>query len=279
MLLGHMQQSAICWRRRPVQRAAAGGLSATALLLVAACGGGSTSTTLTPRQALMAAATQSQKVTSATETITAQVSGTQNGATSGTIQFRLKPSLEASEHLTITAAGQNTSLRAIVTSSAMYLNEGALTKELGKPWVKINLSALSGTAGASLAQLFHSLQSNDFARQTELLTATKNVRMVGTQTVDGESTTEYAGSFHAAAAGKALSPALRKALAPELQALGNGLVTFHEWIDGQHHVRKITEIETVNGEKVNTTVNITAINEPVTITPPPASQTKTLPGL
>jgi hypothetical protein len=275
-----LQPAARSWRRRVVGGAVVGGLSAAALTLVAACGGSSSSTTaLTPRQALLAAAAQSQKVTSATETLSAQAGGTQSGITTGTIQFRLKPSLQASEKLSINAAGQRTSLRAIVTSSAMYLNEGTVTRQLGKPWVKLDLSALGGTTGTSLAQLFHNLQSNDFAHQAELLTIAKNARLVGTQTVDGESTTEYAGSFHAAEGLKALSPSLRKLLGPELQAMGNSLISFHAWIDGQHHVRKVAEVETINGETIRTTVNITAINMPVSITPPPASQTTTLPGL
>ena len=84
-------------------------------------------------------------------------------------------------------------------------------------------------------------------------------------------TTEYAGSVRAAQALKTLPASLRKAMAPELQVLGNGTISFHVWIDGQHHTRKITDVETVNGETVNTTVNITAINQPVQIAlPPPA---------
>jgi hypothetical protein len=88
-----------------------------------------------------------------------------------------------------------------------------------------------------------------------------------------------AGSFHAAEGLKALSPSLRKLLGPELQAMGNSLISFHAWIDRQHHVRKVAEVETINGETIRTTVNITAVNMPVSITPPPASQTATLPGL
>jgi hypothetical protein len=138
--------------------------------------------------------------------------------------------------------------------------------------------ALNKTPLASIAQLVHSLQSNNFANQTQLLAAAKNVRVVGKQTVEGVPTTEFAGSVYAAEALKALSPAFRKALAPALQVLGNRTMTFHVWVDGQHHARKVTEVVTINGETINTTVNITAINQPVQITPPPASQTFTPPG-
>lgn len=274
------------WCRPVGQRAAAVGLSAAALILVACSSGGtsagdsSASTPLTPRQALLAAATQAQQITSATETLTVH-DNTLGSTTTGTVQFRLKPTLLASENLNVTAAGTRTRIKMILTSTAIYLHDASLAGELGKPWVKMDLSALSalaGTSGASLAQLVQSLQSNNFTNQAQLFTIAENTRVVGTQTVDGVTTTEYAGAVTAAAALKALPASFRQALAPELQALGNSPVSFHEWIDGQHHLRKITEVETVNGDTVNTTINITAINHPVHITLPHASQTFTLQG-
>jgi hypothetical protein len=92
------------------------------------------------------------------------------------------------------------------------------------------------------------------------------------------STTEYAGSFTAPEGLKALPRSLRQALAPGLRALGNSTIHFREWIDGQHHLRKMTEVETLNGDTINTTINITAINQPINITLPPGSQTFTLQG-
>jgi LppX/LprAFG-like lipoprotein len=135
---------------------------------------------------------------------------------------------------------------------APYFSEPSLAKQVGKPWLKLHLAALSRTPLASIAQLVHSLQSNNFANQTQLLAAAKNVRVVGKQTIDGVPTTEFAGSVHAAEALKALSPAFRKALAPALQGLGNRTMTFHIWVDGQHHARKVTEVVTINGETINT---------------------------
>jgi hypothetical protein len=259
-------------------------LSAAALVLAAACTSCGTSASsgsapLTPRQLLLAAAAQAQQVTSATETLTAQASGASSSAITGTIQFRLKPTLLASETLNATAAGTSTQIKAIVTSTAVYVQEASLTAQFGKPWLQMDLSTLSSLGGPSgLAQLFQSLQSNNFAKQAQLFTVAKNSRVVGTQTVDGVTTTEYAGSFTAAEGLKALPADLRQALAPELQALGNSPIYFREWIDGQHHLRKITEVETVNGNTVTTTINITAFNQAVHITLPPASQTHFLPG-
>ena len=280
--------SAVSRRCRPARaRAYAVGLSAAALILAAACSSGRTSAggspggaPLTPRQALLAAATQAQQITSATETLTVH-DNTSGSATTGTVQVRLKPALLASENLNVTAHGTSTRVKVILTGTAVYLHEASLAGQLGKPWVKMDLSALpalAGTSGASLAQLVHSLQSNNFTSQARLFTVAKNTRVVGTQTVEGVTTTEYTGSFTAAEGLKALPAGLRQALAPELQALGNSPIHFHEWVDGQHHLRKMTEVETVGGDTVTIGIGITAIDQPVHITPPPDRQTFTLQG-
>jgi hypothetical protein len=231
---------------------------------------------LPPRQAMLAAATQMRQLTSATELLTVNVSGSQ--LMTGTMRVQLQPTPLLGANLKLVAAGQSAHVKEILTSTAIYLSEASLTRQLGKPWVKINLSAMKGRTGTGFAQLFHSLQSNNFANQTQLLTVAKNASVAGTQTVDGVPTTEYAGSFDAAKALKALPAGFRKLLASGLQALGNSAVTFHAWIDSQHHIRKITEVAVVNGETINTTINITALNQPVHITLPPASQTAALPG-
>ena len=282
----HSQQAALSWRSGPApRRAVATSLSAAALIVIAACGsagGGSASggNTLTPREALLAAASHTQKVTSAVETLNVKVSGTQSLTTSGTVQVQLKPALLVGANLSIAEAGKTTPIKEVLTSNAIYFSAPALTGQLSsKPWVKIPLSALKGAAGVSFSQLFHSLQSDSFTNQTELLTVAKNAHIVGKQTINGTSTTEYAGSFKAGQALKTLPASFRSALSSELSALGNTTINFHVWIDSQNHVRKMTEVESINGENVNTTVNINSINQPVHIAVPPAGQTAPMPGL
>ena len=208
----HSQQAALSWRSGPApRRAVATSLSAAALIVIAACGsagGGSASggNTLTPREALLAAASHTQKVTSAVETLNVKVSGTQSLTTSGTVQVQLKPALLVGASLSIAEAGKTTPIKEVLTSKAIYFSAPALTGQLSsKPWVKIPLSALKGAAGVSFSQLFHSLQSDSFTNQTELLTVAKNAHIVGKQTINGTSTTEYAGSFKA---GQALKTCL-----------------------------------------------------------------------
>ena len=271
----------IRWCRPVRQRAFAVGLSAATLILVAACSSGGASAGRPPastppavRQALLAAATQAQQVTSATETVTVQ-DNTSGTTMAGTLQYRRKPTLLAGESVTVTAAGTSTPITIILAGTAVYLHGASLASQVGKPWVKIDLSATLGASGASTAQLVQNIQGNNFTSDAQLFTTAQNARVAGTQTVGGVTTTEYAGSFTVAAALKTLAASATQALAPELQLRGNSPVYFHMWVDGQHRIRKIAEAETLNGHSVNITATVTAINQPVRITMPPASQTFT----
>jgi hypothetical protein len=261
------------------------GLSAA--LILAACssgggsvgGGGAARAPLPPRQALLTAATQAQRMTSFTELVTTQATGIQKETSTGTIRAQLKPTLRFAANLTLAEPGGSAQVHVILAGAALYTSGSLVHSPAGKPWGKIDLSALKGPAAARITPLVHSLQSSNLRDQTELLTVATNTRVAGRQTIAGVSTTEYACSINAAEAQKTLPAGVRKALAPQLQALGNNTISFHIWIDGQNDVRKYTDVVTANGETVRATATITALNQPVHITPPPASQTASLPGL
>src|SRR5260370_16887354 len=121
-------------------------------------GGGAGNTAQTARQALVAAATRTQQVTSASETLLVRVSGAPSQTTTGTILVQLKPTVQISESIKITAGGTNTGIKAIVTSNAFYLSEPTFSKQFGKRWLKINLNALTGTAGANVGEHGRSIQ-------------------------------------------------------------------------------------------------------------------------
>ena len=270
----------------------AAGWSAAALILVTSCasgggsahgvpGGGSSSRPLPPRQALLAAAAEANRINSAVETISVQDRGASTSTMTGTFRYQLKPTVEASADFHTDMFGMSTQMKAIATSDAVYFNMGALPgfpdmgHVAGKPWIKLDLSSLNGSGMAAFAQLVQDTQSGDFTAQAHVFAVAENVHVAGTQVIDGVPTTEYDGSFRVAAVLEALPASLHKVLAAELQALGTGPVYFREWIDGQHHVRKMIEVHTVNGTTTTSTVLITAFNQPVAITLPPASQVVT----
>jgi hypothetical protein len=210
-------------------------------------------------------------VNSVAETLSAQLSGTVAEATSGTVQMQLRPDLLVDENLNISVEGQAYGMDEIVTTNAIYLRSrafSALTGQTHKPWIEIPLSSLSPNLGSSLSQLLQNLQSGNPVAQTRMLAAAANVRAVGTQVVDGVSTTHYTGSFKASSALAKLSPSLRAELSPLLK-LVSGSIRFEVWIDRQHVARKITEVYTVFGDTMHVTANVTAVNQPVHIALPP----------
>ena len=273
--------------RRPLRhanrrRAAAVAFGAGTLALVAGCSAGTTAATdttgatgsaqpLSPRTAIRLAADQTQRVNSMAAAFSVRTSGSVTDTVAGTVQLRLRPTLLADEKLNISAAGQRFPLQEIVTAKAIYLKSpsvSALAKP-GRPWIGIPFSDLSGSLGSSLGNLLQNVQNGNPASQAKMLSASKNVRAVGTQVIDGVSTTHYTGTFKASAALAKLSPGLRKEIAPGLKLI-TGDIRFNAWIDAQHVVRRITEVYTVMGHTATATVNVTAVNQPVHIAPPPA---------
>jgi hypothetical protein len=273
--------------RRPAIAAAVVGCT----LMAAGCGPSSSSgaagtsgaagksspaaTSQTPDQAIIAAADHTATITSAAATLTENV-GSGQEVISGSFVEVLKPSVRVGMNLNVSASGSSEAVGAIVSDQAIWVKIAALKQETGKAWVKIPFSALNKSASSSAA-VFKSLQSLNPAQQTATLTAARNVRKVGTQTVAGVPTTEYAGSIVPAEAEAKLTPALRKELAPQLKEI-SGNVQFSVWIDGSGYVRKEVTRESAAGKQISTTVVFTALNKPVHIAVPPASQTAVLPS-
>jgi hypothetical protein len=258
--------------------------AATATLITGCASGGTTASggtiasaakPLTPRQAVDLAASQSKQITSISTSLTVKAGGAANETTTGSMQIQLKPAVLMSAALNVTADGNTIPIDEILNSKAIYLKVAALSQMVGKPWIKLSLAQLSGKLGVGFGQLVQSAQNGNPLDQTRIFTVAKNVRATGTQVIDGVQTTRYTGSYTASAALAALPPSLRTA-APELKEL-NGVVRFTVWIDAQHQVRQLAEVENVNGETVNSIIDVTAINQPVSVKVPPSSQVAGLP--
>jgi hypothetical protein len=267
-------------------RAATLAFCAGMLALVAGCsstGASSTGTSSTgtaakptsPRTALLLAAKQTGQLNTMAASYSEQTNGSQT--LSSTILIQYKPTLLIEAKANTEASGQSMSLTEIVSSKAIYLKMAELSKEAGKPWVEIPFSELKGNTGALLSQLLQNVQDNNPDQQAKMLTASKNVRSLGTRTVDGVRTTEYTGSYTVASALAVLSPSERKVLAPELKQL-TGPIRFSDWIDAQHHVRKTVITESVSGQQITLTTNTTAINQPVDIKLPPQRRVALIPA-
>jgi hypothetical protein len=272
------------------RRAAAVALGAGALALIAGCSaagssassagsGGAAAKPVSPHTALTLAADRSKRVNSMAATFSSQVGGSVSETTTGTMQMQLRPSLVAEENLKVTTGGKTTPMDEIITPKALYLKSGlpSLGTSAAKPWLEIDYASLKGSLGSALSSLLQNAQNGNPATQTQMLAASKNVHEVGTQVVDGVQTTHYAGSFTPSAALGTLSPSLRKTLGPIMKSV-NGDISFNVWIDSQHVSRKVVVVENVQGDSVTTTMNVTSVNQPIQVTPPPAGQVTKLSG-
>ena len=254
---------------------------AGAFVLLAGCAASTAGTSgpATPqnaRQAITVASDDTQRADSMAGTFSMRLGNGTGETTAGTIQVQRVPSLVFDENLSISADGHTLPVTEIMSTNAIYLKEAGLSHETGKPWLEVPFSGLDGNLGSALAQMFQSAQNGNPLEQVQMLAASKNVRAVGTQVIDGVQTTDYTGSFTSSAAVSALSSSVRQSVRPMLSVL-SGDIRFNAWIDAQHQVRSLTETETVSGEPVYVTINVTAINQPVHISVPAASQVVTLP--
>jgi len=192
-------------------------------------------------------------------------------------RLRLKPAVAAEISMHVNVAGKALALQEILTSRALYLRApGIAPASPGKPWTKLSLAALPN--GMNLRKLFSQTQSNGPFSQlgspqalAKLLGGAKNVKVVRHQVVNGVSTTEYSGviSFRNILA---LMPAAERKAFGSLPAGLRFGGPFRVWIDGRHFMRRVEFRFNFKKISMAVRVDVTSVNQPVTIVPPPASQ-------
>jgi hypothetical protein len=267
-------------------------LAGTASVLAACSLGGGTSShgaspaaQLTPKNAILLAATKAQKVTSfeANVAISINMAGQGSAQMAGTMAEQLTPSLRAKVNFS-TFHGPGLSmpggLSEIVTAKAVYIKASSVTQALHttKTWAELPLSALGKSTGIDFSSLFAQAQTGNPLAQTQMLTASPDVHKVGTTTVNGVPVTEYAGTYSMAKALAGLPAASRNSMSKQITSMGIKTVTFHVWIDGQQQVRKLAAVLTSSKLTESVTETISSVNQPVDIMPPSAAETFIIPA-
>ncbi|MHB1593447.1 MAG: LolA-like protein [Streptosporangiaceae bacterium] len=273
-------------RSRSPRHVITAGIGAAVLVAAAGCsassqsggaqaggsGSGKPAAASTAGQALALAASTSTHV----DSLSVRLSVTQGASTfSGTMDMRLKPTTAIVARFS--AAGQQ--IREILAGGRIYLSISQLRKLTGKPWLEASMSSLAKKAGLNLTAILQNVENSDPLAQARLFAVAKNVHKVGPATVNGVATTEYAGTYQPQAILKRLPSSALSKLGPMLRKLGTHPVSFHVWIDGQHDIRKTTTTEVIGGQTVITSYNVMSINQPVTVSLPPASEVAPLSSL
>ncbi|WP_432929697.1 LppX_LprAFG lipoprotein [Microbispora sp. CA-135349] len=207
--------------------------------------------------------------------------GGQGGVVQGTMLYQKTPQLATDINLSQVAFnGQNVpgGVRLILQGDVAYVKVDMLKTLVGatKPWIRLDLKQLGSQSGVNVDQFLGQAQQFDLKTSAAMLTASKDVKSVGSEQVGGVDTTHYSGTFPVDEAVKQLPEERRARLQGELANAKD--VKFDAWIDAQGLPRKVE----LNGGEPNAgtlkaTAMFKAFNEPVSIEAPAADQVGELP--
>ncbi|GAA4234052.1 lipoprotein [Actinomadura meridiana] len=236
---------------------------------------------LTAAQVLGKAAEETGTVDSFKADFTMQISGSSDGnlTASGAMRYRTKPDLAYGMRFDqMTAAGKSMNgTEYLLVDRAMYMKIPMLT-ELGgsaaKPWLKISLDELGQKSGLNLDEMLKQSKQMDPVQNTKMLTASKDVREVGKETVDGVETTHYTGTYRMEDAIAKLPADQQEALRKSYADAGMDSMSFDLWVDGKQLPRKLAmKSQQATSGTMNITMTYRDYGKPVEVTAPPASQT------
>ncbi|MCZ1009250.1 hypothetical protein [Streptomyces lydicus] len=170
-------------------------------------------------------------------------------------------------------------IKAIYAEDAVYMNMGAaLPGGSGKPWTKYPYSALSKKLGGSGAVLQEALQKADPSQAIELLAASGSAKAVGKEDVNGVQATHYTGTLKLDQLSDKLGKDLRDMMRKQFAQGGAKSEQLDVWIDSDNLLVK--KREKLDGKQPgDSTVFYTGYGTKVDVSPPPADQTSTAPGV
>ena len=157
---------------------------------------------------------------------------------------------------------------------AMYMRMPMLADLAGggKPWLKISLDAMGAESGVNVDDLLKQSQQMDPLQLTKKLKASKDVREVGKETVNGVETTHYTGTYRMDDAIALLPPDQQKAYRNGAGQAGTAPMTFDLWVDEEQLPRQLSVKGKEGAETMTTTIKLREFGDPVQITAPPAGQ-------
>jgi hypothetical protein len=163
-------------------------------------------------------------------------------------------------------------LMILVVDGGVYVKLPPSMNKGAKPWLKASV----GSTNPVLRQLAASLgtveQSATLTQYGSFAQAASSLRTVGTEQVNGQKATHYSLIVDVA---KVHSAAISAATKAEMSQAGVTNIPVDIWVDGQGHPVKVSDRFTLKGQVVSTDVSVSRLNQPVTITAPPASQVST----
>ncbi|MFJ3235444.1 DUF1396 domain-containing protein [Streptomyces sp. NPDC086787] len=231
---------------------------------------------MTPAAAVAKAAKKTGDITSLRYKMSGKAPGA--GTISGEAAMNTKP-LAMSMKITSSQSPDPVELRMV--DKALYINGGAAAaKELdGKSWIKFGSDSLGAMGGGSPGA---SQADQNPTAESGFLTDSKNVKRVGTETVDGVETTHYKGTVSLDELRKGLKDEdketreRREKSLKQYEKMGVDKLTMDMWVDGADHAKQVRMRGDADKGPLDMTITILDINKPVTVKAPPAKDTADL---
>ncbi|MDH2427087.1 LppX_LprAFG lipoprotein [Sphaerisporangium sp. TRM90804] len=238
---------------------------------------------LSAAESLQQSVENTQEVNSYTAQIALDFTDPKQGAgtVKGTMVYHQKPQVASDITLDqISAGGQNVpgGVRVILLGKTAYVKVEMLSKLIGngKPWIKLDLAQMGQKAGVSVDQFLAQAQQVDLQSSVKMLTTSKDVKSVGSETVGGVETTHYKGTFAVADAVKQLTPEMQQKLQGQLANVKD--MNFNAWIDAQGLPRKVEMDGAAAEGTYKLTTQFTSFNDAAEVTAPAADQVGELPA-
>ncbi|MFG2727020.1 DUF1396 domain-containing protein [Streptomyces canus] len=270
-------------RRSARRRTIGAGLAAVSLAAgaVSCSKGGEESPGMTPAAAVAKAAKNTEDITSFRYRMKGKVP--EQGRIEAEASMRTKPDVAMTMKMTAPDQGTQGSVEIRLVDKAMYIGGNAeMAKEMdGKSWIKFDMSALGDKALGGGAPGAGQADQNPAAEST-FLTGAKDVKKVGTETVDGVKTTHYSGTVtldDLKASFKDEVKATREVREKSLQQyekLGVDKLAMDMWVDGENHTKQFRMKGDATKGPLDMTITFLDYNKPVTVTAPPAKDTADL---
>jgi hypothetical protein len=172
--------------------------------------------------------------------------------------------------LTIGVEGKTLQERIIGNYAYLKLPTGSSAK----PWVKLDFAKLAKAMGLDLNS---SLNNANPAQAVQLLEKSSNLKDLGSATVSGVPTTHLSGTVDVAKAYTSLSGPAKAQYQTMVQQLGLKDEHIDLYVNSQEIPIKVVQSFTAKTGATTVTVLLSKLNQPISVTAPPASQVGALP--
>ncbi|WP_030773776.1 LppX_LprAFG lipoprotein [Streptomyces sp. NRRL F-2664] len=222
---------------------------------------------VTPAAYLEKTKKKSEEITSLRYTLSGDAAGKR---ISGEAAMRLKPTVAMSMTMdSPEKPGEKVQIRLL--DGAMYL--GAESK-----WLKFDLKALAPEQAKQLDSLGSAQQGQNPADTVDGLSAAKDLKKVGDETIDGRRTTHLSGTVSVdelrsrSAASTPEAKERQEKNVAALEAQGIKTLTMDLWIDDNDQAKQVRTRGTGTSGPMDITIKFLDVNKPVEVTAPPAEQ-------